>query len=140
MSKVVLDTNVVVSGLISPKGAPRKILKLWQTKKINLVVSQKVIDEILDVLKRPKIKRRYQLSEEKIKRVKKSLEKDCAIIEPKQKLEIIVEDPADDKFLACALQGKAKWIISGDKHLLKLKSFKNIKIVTPREFLKILEK
>lgn len=68
MKRAVLDTNVIISGIISSKGAPRKILKFWRNKKIHLVISQEIIDEILDVLKRPKIKKEYYLSKEGIKK------------------------------------------------------------------------
>lgn len=63
------------------------------------------------------------------------MKKDSLFVKPRQKLKIVLDDPDDDKFINCALEGKAKWIISGDKHLLNLKTFKEIKIFSPREFL-----
>lgn len=140
MIKVVLDTNIVVSGIISSRSFPRKILRLWQLRQIDLIISAEIIKEIIAVLNRPKIKRNYHLSKKGMREIKKSLERDCIVIKPRKKLKVIKDDSSDDKFINCASEGKAKYIISGDKHLLKLKKFKNIKIITPKEFIKLRKK
>ena len=62
------------------------------------------------------------------------------IIDPKNKLEIVKEDPDDDKIIECAVEGNVDYLISGDNHLLKLKQYENIKIVNTTEFLKVLAK
>jgi len=135
MVKVVLDTNIIISGIISSKSYLRKILNLWHNKKISLVLTKGIIKEILQVLKRPKIKGKYQLSDKKIYKIKKSLTKDSIIVSPKKQIRIVIEYPDDDKFISCAIASKAKYIISGDKHLLDLKKYKNIKIVNAKDFL-----
>jgi len=61
------------------------------------------------------------------------------LVEPKAKINEIKEDPTDNKFLECAVEAKADYIISGDKHLLKIKKFKETKILTPNKFLDILK-
>lgn len=139
MRRVVLDTNVLVSGIISSKGSPRKILKLWQEKKILVVISPEIINEVIGVLNRPKIRKEYRLTNNSISHIRNSLEKDCLLVRPGGRHPRVVnKDPGDDKFVHCALVGEAKWIVSGDKHLLSLKSYKKINIVSPGRFLETL--
>ena len=102
-----------------------------------MVLSLDIIKEFSRVLN-------YEEIQEKIKdknlEMKYSVEKIISLsemIEPKERLNIIQEDFSDNKILECAYEGKADYIITKDNHLLKLKEFKNIKIVTPEEFLKL---
>ncbi len=60
----------------------------------------------------------------------------AAFVEPKEKLHVVIDDPTDDKFIECAKEGNADYIVSNDQHLLKIKEFEGIKIITPEEFLK----
>lgn len=139
MLSVVLDTNIIVSGIISSKGSPNKILNLWRQKKIQLIISPAIIKEIIAVFKRPKIRNNYQLSDKHINKIKQLLQKDATLIKPKSYLKIIKVDPADDKFINCALTARVKFIVSGDKHLLDLKKYKKVKIIKAAEFLKLIK-
>ncbi len=139
MTKAVLDTNVVVSGTISPRGIPCKILKAWENNKFAHITSRKIIKEVTKVLHYPKIQKTYHLTEPDIKNVRNSLFYDTQVVEGTYKVKKIKEDPADNKFLEAAIEGKADFIVTGDKHLLRLKDFQGIEIVSPQLFLNILE-
>ena len=129
--RVVLDTNVLVSGLLFG-GIPGKLLDLWKTGKIRLIMSREMLDEFLRVLAYPKLR----LSEEEIHYLLY-----VEVLPHVQMVKVhtgpilIPADPSDDMFLHCAVAAGAKYIISGDRHLLQLKSHKRIKILSPAEFL-----
>ena len=129
--KVVVDTNVFVSALLFG-GKPGKLIPLWQRGTIRPLASKEIIDEYLRVLTYPK----FKLTEEDVNFLlyHETLPY-FEVIDVHPGPRIIRKDPEDDKFIRCALAGKAKWIISGDQHLLALKSYQKIKIVTPSDFL-----
>ena len=133
--RIVIDTNVVISGLISPSGLPAQIIDLWILNEITVCLSTKIIEEYISVLLRPKFQRvgtskeRYRIISELVK-----LE-NTMMVNPDFKLDIISEDPDDNIFLECAIEAKAEIIISGDDHLLNLAEFQGIHIFRPVEFL-----
>lgn len=140
MIKVVLDTNIFVSGILNCNGVPGKILKDWQENKFILAISTPIIKEIEQVLNSEKIQtflKKHNVVENDLKEFFSTLNFNTMITEPSFKVEIIEEDPADNKFLECALMAKAEYIVSGDKHLLKLKNYKNIKIISAIEFINL---
>ena len=129
--RVVIDTNVLVSALLFG-GAPGKLMALWKGGRIQPLASKEMIDEYLKVLAYPK----FQLSEEEINFI--LYQEILPYFEPvgaKTGPVIIQDDPSDDKFIRCAQAGKASVIIYGDDHLLALKSYQGIKILTPSQFL-----
>ena len=129
--KVVVDTNVLVSALLFG-GKPGKLMPLWQRGTIRPLASKEIIDEYLRVLTYPK----FKLSEEDINfLLYHEILPYFEVIDVHPGPRIIRKDPADDKFIRCALAGKAKFIISGDHHLLTLKSCQKIKILSPSDFL-----
>ena len=133
--KIVIDTNVVISGLISPSGTPAQIIDLWILNEFTVCLSTEIMEEYLSVLLRPKFQRmgtskeRYGLISELVK-----LE-NTMMVKPDFQLDIVIEDPDDNIFLECALEAKAEIIISGDDHLLNLGEFQGIYIFRPIEFL-----
>ena len=126
-----MQLNCYISSLWG--GNPGKIVELWGDEAILIVVSQQVLDEYFNVLNR------FDLSEEDIEdlTILFANPDKTIIVEPKVKIHLIKEDPEDNKFLECALEGKTKFIVSGDKHLLSLKYFQDIRIVTASEFLNL---
>lgn len=140
MIKVVLDTNLFVSGAISCSGNPDKILRAWQEARFILVISESIIKEIEKVLRYPKIQKKYYLEEKDIQEIIESLWIDAQVTPGRLKVNLIIDDPSDNKFLSCACEGKADYIVTGDKHLLKIKEYKGIKILNPRKFLEELRK
>ncbi len=138
MYKIVLDCNVLISGLMTPRGNPAQILRLAYERKIELLVSPDIIKEYWRVLHYPKIVKRLEtvgiplaMAENILKNFNEIATVTLGILEVK----VIKNDPTDDKFLSCAMEGKADFIISGDEHLLSVREFENILILTPQAFL-----
>jgi len=129
---IVLDTNIFISGIFW-KGDPYKILLLWKESKIELISSIEIITEIARILTDFKI----QLPEELKKEWIHTITINSTIVEPKEKFNIIKDDLTDNKFIDAAIAGKAEYIITNDKHLLKIPQFRNVKIITPKEFLQL---
>jgi putative PIN family toxin of toxin-antitoxin system len=139
---VALDTNTVVSAIISPRGNPGQILHAWQQSAFQLVTSPALLDEVVDVLARPAIRDRFPLVQAEIDRVITALA--AAVIHPlpDESLPVRCRDPKDDVVLACALGGNAAYIVTGDADLLVLDGhadLKPLRIVTPATFLAALE-
>jgi hypothetical protein len=129
--KVVIDTNVVISALLFG-GAPGKLIAFWQRGIIRPAASNEIIDEYLRVLTYPK----FKLSEEEINYLLyQEIIPYFDVIDAHPGPRIIKKDPEDDKFIRCALAANAKYIISGDRHLLALKEYQKIKILTPADFI-----
>jgi len=131
--RVVIDTNVFVSGLLKSDNPPSNVVDLFIEDKINLIISEEVFSEYIKVLLRPELK----VKKDNIIRLISIFILKAEIIKVKTKLDIIERDPSDNKFLECALDGKVDYIITGDKHLLELKKYKKIKIVDPKTFINI---
>jgi len=139
MIRAVLDANVFVSAILNPKGSPAKLLLAWYAEKFQLVVSEAIVEEISRVLHYPKIAKRHQWSEEKIKDFLASLTYLAIQTPGKRKLNVIKDDPSDNRYLECALEGGAAYIVSGDRDLLDLGEYEGIRILTPSAFLTILK-
>lgn len=134
--KVVLDTNVLVSSTLIERGKPFKILKKVETGEIELFLSPEIIQEFEDVLLRDKI----PFAEENVKEFIEKIISISTVVVSEKNFQVIDEDPEDDKILEIAFETGVDYIISGDSHLLDLKNFKGIKILSPDEFLEIFEK
>jgi len=131
--KIVLDTNVVISALLSKDGNPAKIFELLLSEKIINFTSNDIINEIIKVYNREKIKE--LVTKEKISFIVNNFRKFSRIVIPNIKIDAIKDDQDDNKILECAVTAKADFIVSGDEHLTKLKKFKNIIILSPKAFL-----
>ncbi len=142
MIRAVFDTNVFISALFNPKRPPAQLLELALQGKIRLIVSPQLIEEIERVLTYPRVKRllkkRQTASDEAAEAISKAL-KATVLTAGELTVEAIPDDPADNVVLACALEGNADFIISGDHHLIDLENYQGIKIVNPARFLELLE-
>ena len=138
--RAIIDTNVLVSGIISPKGAPRKILDLARKEIFEVVSSVSINHEILNVLHRDYIYTKYNLAEKIIDDISAFLYEGSILTEDRYAVSKVKKDPEDNKFIACALEGEADYIISGDDHLLRLKHYRGVQIVDAQDFLKVLGK
>jgi len=127
--RVVIDTNVVVSALFFG-GLPDKLLGLALGGKIQAVASAEIISEYLETYQELAQKTTRRAMGKVLSEVLEPME----IISPKSKIEIC-RDPDDNKFINCAVDGKCKYIVSGDKDLLTIKSYKGVKIISVREFI-----
>ena len=139
MMRVVLDANVLVSALISPKGSPATILSYWQEGKLAIIVSAAILQEVDRVLHYPRIQKRYHLPEELVQQFLSLLRKGAIVVEPEQQVEVIEREPSDNRYLECAVAGGAAYIVSGDDHLLNLKEYRSIQTLGPREFITLLK-
>lgn len=129
--RVVFDTNVLVAALLFG-GTPGKLFDLWKSGRIQPFMSREMVDEFLRMLTYPK----FRLSEDEIHyllyvEVLPRVE----LIKTRLGPVVIVDDPSDDMFLRCAIAGRAKYIISGDRHLLDLKTHRRGAILSPADFL-----
>lgn len=131
MLRVVLDTNVFVSGLRVKRSKPAQIVDLWREERFQLIVSDAVFEEYLVVLSQPVLK--IDLAD--VRAVMQYVYLKAEFIHPGQRIHVVKDDPSDDKFIECAAAAKADFIVSGDKHLLALGEFGDIKIVSVAEFL-----
>lgn len=141
MTRIVIDTNVLVSAMLTPKGNPAKILKLILQGKLNLIISPAILEETRQVFNYPKLVKLMKKNKITRKEVNDFLVKmsKVAVITPgKLDIDTISDDPTDNKILACAVEREADYIISGDHHLTDLKIFHGIEIVDPSTFLKII--
>lgn len=136
MIRAVIDANQFVSALLKPVSNSSEVLKLAREGKLKMVMSPEIIDEIKAVLLYPRLVKRHKLTPEQIDLFMSKLLKVAVIIQSGSKLSIIKDDPSDNKYLECAVAGRADVIISGDKHLTDLKSFQAIRIMKTADFLK----
>jgi putative PIN family toxin of toxin-antitoxin system len=127
--KVVLDTNVFVSGVFFG-GPPYKILEAWRDGKIQLLLSPAILEEYQRVMRELAV----QFPEIEVEAPIDFMIVHSEIILPPSLPPVIQADLSDDKFLECAVAGEAICIVTGDKHLLKLLKFRGISILKPREF------
>jgi putative PIN family toxin of toxin-antitoxin system len=137
--RVVLDTNVIVSALISSQGAPGETLQAWERDRFDLVVSPATLDELGRVLHYPKIQKKYNLPTEHLDRFLRTISSQAILVNPTKELKVIKADPSDNRYLECAQEGDAAFIVTGDKHLLDLGEFEGTIILPPAGFLAVLE-
>ncbi|MCL4385487.1 MAG: putative toxin-antitoxin system toxin component, PIN family [Actinobacteria bacterium] len=132
--KVVIDTNVFISSFFKQSINPRKIIDLWKTSKLVVCLTKEIIEEYLEVLMRLGLAGEPELYEFiKIFERKENI----LYFNMVQKIDLEIDDSDDLKFIECAVAGKASYIISGDKHLLNLKEYNDIQIISPGEFLTV---
>jgi putative PIN family toxin of toxin-antitoxin system len=129
MKRVILDTNIFISMALG--GQVGKINDRWRAGNFLLVVSDDIVSEYLDVLQRPKL----HLKSRTIAVITGRIYRKAKFVKPEERISGVQPDPKDDKFLEAALAGQVDFIVSGDKHLLELKKFRSIPIISPREFL-----
>ena len=130
--RVVFDTNLLISGYLWG-GIPRKALEKTRTKEWILVLSEDGVREFIRVLSYSK----FALTASEIQPIIRDLEENAEFVEVKSPVEVIKEDPSDNIFLSLALDGGASYIVSGDSHLLNLKRYKDIAIITAKQFTEI---
>ncbi len=137
MSKVVLDTNVLVSALIKKEGKPAQILRYGDD--VALVTAEELLAELEEVLHRRHIQHKYHLTDADIDEYLARLRMASTLVQLQTRLDVVI-DPDDNMFVACALDGGAAYIVSGDPHLLHLQAYEGIRILTPAAFLEVLQR
>ena len=138
--RIVLDTNTLVSAVLSPDGSPRRLVNQARIQKFELCSSPVLMAELFDVLSREKFSKRLTQAGLTPLHIVKELRGLSYVVNPISVPRVIVNDADDDHVLACALMGNADLIVSGDKHLHSLGgNYKGIPIVRTVETLKIIE-
>ena len=133
--RVVIDTNVFISSFFG--GIPKEIINLWKNGKLILCLSQNIVEEYIEVLNRLGLKDKKEIQ----KLTKLFAEGYNSIFTAKTpRIKVVKDDQDDDKFLECAIALDSKIIISGDKHLKKIKKYIDIEIVSPRKFIDLYDK
>jgi putative PIN family toxin of toxin-antitoxin system len=130
--RVTADTNVFISGL-NFRGNPRRVLEMAEEGLIHLSVSDDILYEIEEVLRRPK----FGWPEAEIAGALKQIARFCEHVEPKHRVDVVKDDPDDNHILECALAGKSEYLVTGDKHLLTIGTLGTVRIVTPADFVEI---
>lgn len=139
--RLTFDTNVLVSAFIAKHGHPAKLLELALTlEDTELVLSKPILEELEQVLRRDEVRSRFSYTEQDIRRISNALERSARIVVVKSRFSVVKNDPKDDGVLNTAYDGKADYIVSGDQHLLKLREFRTIKIVNPKQMMEIISK
>jgi putative PIN family toxin of toxin-antitoxin system len=125
--------------MIQPKGASGRILtSLLERYTFELVVSPAILAEVRRSLSYPKVRRYIKTSTEDLDLWITSIELIALPVEGTLRIHAVAADPDDDKYIEAAVEGLAQFVVTGDKHLLALKSYENVRIVTPQTFLGLL--
>jgi uncharacterized protein len=134
--RVVLDTNTVVSALLFT-GTASRLVPVWQSRRITILVSRPILEEYLRVLAYPK----FHLDEEEIRRlIEEEVLSYAGAVTVRERLDAVVRDPDDQKFVECAVAGRADYLVSGDPDLLELETYRGISILSVGEYLRDLER
>jgi len=128
--KVVLDTNVFIAAYFNRKSASARIIDLCLENKHKLIFSSRLRKEAKLILKNVRAEREFRERT-------RSLFMKASKVKPTRKVFTVKEDPDDNKFLECALEGKADYLITSDRHLLELGEFAQTKICKPTQFFKL---
>jgi putative PIN family toxin of toxin-antitoxin system len=139
--RVVIDTNIFISALLSQNGVPAQVLKAWREHRFILLTSQAIIAEVAETLAGFICRPPYDVSQKDVDEVVillKTVAEDVTISADVS--DAGIPDPDDLIFLVCGVDGEADYIASGDKHLKGLRSYRGIPIVTARELLEILDR
>lgn len=136
--RVVLDTNVWLSAIFW-EGEASKIIEVCEKNKAEIIITEDILSEIIDVLnKESKFQKFIEDRKQKVEDLVRTILSIANLIETESKLDLIKEHPKDNIILEAALDGKADYIISYDKHILNMIEFREIKILKPGEFLKLI--
>jgi len=136
MLRVVLDTNVFVSSLLVKVGVPAQALDAWRARRFVLVTSSAILAETRATLNYDRIRRKYNLTDEDVEQLLALLQREALLVPGTADVtDAIPADPSDEKILACALDGRADLIVSGNLHLLDLGQYRGASILNVRQFL-----
>jgi uncharacterized protein len=136
--RAVLDTNALISGLLSEDSPPPSLVDAWLDRRYVLVTCLYQVEEISHVLAYPRIASRLRLSDAEVDLILAALLSQAEVVGGDLRLPGVSRDPKDDPLVACAMEGAADYLVSGDADLLDLGKHENTRMVSPREFVEIL--
>lgn len=131
--RITADTNFFVSATLWYGSVAQKLLRKLIEANVGIFTTEEILNEFCEVLQRD-----FNYNEIQIKEIVGYLLSFVTIVEPKQKVDVVKEDPDDNKIIECAVDSKSEYIITYDKHLLKLKEYNGILIITPEQMIDIL--
>ena len=134
----VVDTNVIITALLSPSGPPAEIIDHWEADHFDVFTSPPLLSELKRALQYARVKKYLKRAPDKVAAFTTRLGRVATLVEPQFTLDVIEDDPADNPVLECAIAGGASYIVSGDDHLLGLKAYAGIIILSPAAFLPLL--
>lgn len=133
--RIVVDTNIVMGGLINPRrSSSGRVVGLWLEDRVEVLVSPEIRGEYLDIASKMRFGRREAV-EEREQKLKRLLA-NARTVEPGIRLDCVPGDPADNRFLECAVAGRADCILTQDRHLLTLAEFQGVRILTAGDFIR----
>jgi uncharacterized protein len=135
--RAVIDTSIVVRALLQPQGTVGPVIDDLEAKRYTILYSEAILEELVDVLTRPRLLRLFPLQARDVETVIDLILLRGEAVKPRRKRRIC-RDPKDDKFLDVALEGRAAALVTGDEDLLVLHPFEGIPILQPAEFLAML--
>ena len=130
-----LDANQFVSAVLVPVGRPAQILQAWRGGQFELVLSPPILAEVRRVLLYPRLQRQHGWDEAQIDDFLTAIASAATLTPGTYPAQVIADDPTDDKYIACALEVGAQYIVSGDEHLTQLGRYQGMEIVTPAVFI-----
>ena len=139
MIKITLDINVLVSGTYWT-GESYKILNLVDNGEICNILSHEIIADFVESCNSEELMDKIEKNKLTASRTVEKITSMSVFVHPKEKLTVVKDDPDDDKIIEAAVEGAADYIVTYDNHLLKLKEFRGIRIVTPKQFLDLIGK
>lgn len=134
--KAVLDTNVLISGVIST-GVSHDVLVSGFRSEYHIIVSVETLTEFRETLL--KYPEKFHMDEAAVQREVETVRYFAEFVDPEVSITAVEDDPDDDKFLEAAVAGDVEYVVSGDRHLLDLDSFRGVEIVDPRTFYGLLD-
>ena len=137
--RIVLDTNIYVSALISAKGHPAMIVRWWLEGAYDVLLSQPIRDEVLRVTAYERIQKKYANVRENRLEFAALLAEQAVWVQPEMTIDAVEADESDNRYVECAVAGEAGYIITGDDHLLALGEYAGIRILTPAAFVVLVE-
>lgn len=129
--KVTVDTNFLISATQWDYSVAHKLLKKFILSDVIIFTTQDILDETVEVLERD-----FKYSKNEARNIAAKILLFAKLIKPKQKIDIIKDDPDDNKVIECAIESSSDYVVTYDRHLLKLKEYKGINIIKPEEILK----
>lgn len=139
MISAVLDTNTFISAMLFPSGVPGRILTLARNRRFTLVTATPILTETMRVLTYPHIQQKYRISQHEIERLRRFFQRRAVITKITADATGVATHPEDDLILATADSAGADYLVTGDRQLQRIGTYKGVRIVNPRHFLDVLE-
>jgi putative PIN family toxin of toxin-antitoxin system len=133
--KAVVDTNVIVSAVLSATAAPAGVLTAWRQGRFDLAVSPPLLAEYRRALAYERVRRIHGLSDDELDGIVERFSLFAIVVEPVLEIDAVTDDPDDNRVLECAVTAAVEVIVTGDKHLRAIGVFRGIRVLSPAEFL-----